>query len=442
MRGKYTFKFTMNGTETTRTLLLRNYFDGTWHGTLRDDQGESVIVDKLTAEDGVITFIAKEKAQELEVSLTTDGKTVGGTVSYGAPKADKTAAEVSGNVGEITPADDHAEKIQMKRKALIIYASLTGNTEKIAKAFQRTFEHYGFTVDMYKITNKSKRINFNYRDYDVVCMGSLIIAGAPTTAMIKQFSLGGGSALEENVTKNAEAGLDYNAGGGGMPSPDFFGGDMPAMGGGMPPMGEGMPPMGGGMPPMGAGGPPAGMPSMDGGMPPMGAGAPAGMPPMGGGMPSGNASGGEMLMSYAGGPAPHGIYQPLGVVFTTYGGGFYGSNEAMPVLETLKLYLENSSIKVVGKFACCGKEFGPAGLADGVKPSIMGGGSIDEPVYYKDADDNYHAGSYFFHTHMNSKPNARDIQKAEALIADLVEDYFYSHDGIRKYADSQYISIS
>ena len=423
MRGKYTFTFTMNGTGTTRTLLLRNYYDGTWHGTLRDDQGESVIVDKLTAENGVITFIAKEKAQELEARLTTDGKTVGGTVSYGAPKADKISAEVSGSVSEITPADDHAEKIQMKKKALIIYASLTGNTEKIAKAFQRTFEHYGFAVDMHKITNKSGRMNFNYRQYDVVCMGSLIIAGAPTTAMIKQFSMGGGSALEENVTKNAEAGLDYNAGGGGMPPADFFSG-------GTPPMGEG------GMPPMGAGGPPAGMP-------PMGAGGPpAGMPPMGGGMPSGNASGGEMLMSYAGGPAPHGIYQPLGIVFTTYGGGFYGSNEALPVLETLKLYLENNSVKVVGKFACCGKEFGPAGLADGVKPSILGGGSIDEPVYYKDADDNYHAGSYFFHTHMNSKPNDRDIMKAEALAADLVEDYFYSHDGIRKYAESQYISIS
>ena len=397
--GKYTFTFDMNGTTASRTLLLRNYYDGTWHGTLLDEQGKSVIVSKLTAENGTISFTAAENAQELDVEMKIDGKTISGTVSYGSPKESKTTAGASGTVGEITPADDHAEKIQMKKKALILYASITGNTEKIAKAFQRSFEHYGFTVDMCKVTNKTEHVPKNYQDYDVVCLGSLIIAGSPTAAVIKRFSLGGGSDLESNVTKNAEAGLDFNAGGGGLKGPGPNGPMPGGPGGGMPPMG-------------GPGGP-----DMDA---PMGSGT----------------------LSYAGGPAPHGIYQPLGIVFTTYGGGFYGSNEALATLETLKLYLETSSVKVIGKFACCGREFGPAGLADGVKPNIMGGGEIDDPVYYKDADGNYHAGSYFFHTHMNSKPCARDIQKAETLVADLVEDYFYSHDGIRKDVASQYISIS
>lgn len=397
--GKYTFTFDMSGTKASRTLLLRNYYDGTWHGTLLDEQGKSVIVSKLTAENGTISFTAAENAQELDVEMKIDGKTISGTVSYGSPKESKTTAGASGTVGEITPADDHAEKIQMKKKALILYASITGNTEKIAKAFQRSFEHYGFTVDMCKVTNKTEYVPKNYQDYDVVCLGSLIIAGSPTSAVIKRFSLGGGSDLESNVTKNAEAGLDFNAGGGGLKGPGPNGPMPGGPGGGMPPMG-------------GPGGP-----DMDA---PMGSGT----------------------LSYAGGPAPHGIYQPLGIVFTTYGGGFYGSNEALATLETLKLYLETSSVKVIGKFACCGREFGPAGLADGVKPNIMGGGEIDDPVYYKDADGNYHAGSYFFHTHMNSKPCARDIQKAEALVADLLEDYFYSHDGIRKDVASQYISIS
>ena len=397
--GKYTFTFDMSGTKASRTLLLRNYYDGTWHGTLLDEQGKSVIVSKLTAENGTISFTAAENAQELDVEMKIDGKTISGTVSYGSPKESKTTAGASGTVGEITPADDHAEKIQMKKKALILYASITGNTEKIAKAFQRSFEHYGFTVDMCKVTNKTEHVPKNYQDYDVVCLGSLIIAGSPTAAVIKRFSLGGGSDLESNVTKNAEAGLDFNAGGGGLKGPGPNGPMPGGPGGGMPPMG-------------GPGGP-----DMDA---PMGSGT----------------------LSYAGGPAPHGIYQPLGIVFTTYGGGFYGSNEALATLETLKLYLETSSVKVIGKFACCGREFGPAGLADGVKPNIMGGGEIDDPVYYKDADGNYHAGSYFFHTHMNSKPCARDIQKAEALVADLLEDYFYSHDGIRKDVASQYISLS
>ena len=43
---------------------------------------------------------------------------------------------------------------------------------------------------------------------------------------------------------------------------------------------------------------------------------------------------------------------------------------------------------------------------------------------------------------MNSKPSPRDIMKAKALAADIVEDYFYSHDGLRKEVASQYVSIS
>lgn len=207
----------------------------------------------------------------------------------------------------------------------------------------------------------------------------------------KQFSLGGGTSLEENVAKNAEAGLDFNAGGVGL------------KGG---PGGEKKPP--------------------EGPKPPAGAG------------PGKSEQGGAR---YAGGPAPHGVYQPLGIVFTTYGGGFYGSNEALATLEILKLYLELRSVKVVGRFGCCGREYGPAGVADGGKPMLMGG-TIDPPVYYQDAEGLYHAGSFFFHTHMNDKPGERDLMKAKALVADLVEDYFYSHDGLRKAVASCYTTIS
>lgn len=80
---------------------------------------------------------------------------------------------------------------------------------------------------------------------------------------------------------------------------------------------------------------------------------------------------------------PRGIYHPLGVVFTTYGGGFYGSNEASATLELLKLYLEVQNVTVVGKFACCGKETGPAGLRDGEIPKTFGNVKLDAPVYYQ-----------------------------------------------------------
>ena len=58
-----------------------------------------------------------------------------------------------------------------------------------------------------------------FEDFDVVCIGSPIIAGSPTSAMIKLFSPGGGSDLEKNVTANAEAGKSFHAGGAGWTVP-------------------------------------------------------------------------------------------------------------------------------------------------------------------------------------------------------------------------------
>lgn len=284
----------------------------------------------------------------------------------------------------------------MKGKALIIYSSITGNTEKVANWFRETFEHYCMEVTMVKIKNRMDWSQYAgktyFEDFDVVCIGSPIIAGAPTSAMIKLFSPGGGSDLEKNVTANAEAGKSFNAGGAGFPK-------------GMDPdKGEGS------------------MMPMDG---------PQWSRP--------DYTAGHYV--YAGGMKPQGLYQPLGIAFTTYGGGESGSNECLPVLATLELYLRSRNCIPVGKFACCGMEFGPAGIKDGEKPMVFGG-DIPAPKVYFDADGNKHIGSYFFHTHMEQKPSPRDEMKAKALIADLVEDYFYSWNGERKPAGSQYISIS
>jgi hypothetical protein len=76
-------------------------------------------------------------------------------------------------------------------------------------------------------------------------------------------------------------------------------------------------------------------------------------------------------------------------------------------------------------------------MNDEVKSAIF-----RKPKQYQDADGNIHIGSFFFHTHMNDKPGSRDEMKAKALVADIVEDYFFSYDGERKYVGSQYISIS
>ena len=180
----------------------------------------------------------------------------------------------------------------MKGKALIIYSSITGNTEKVANWFRETFEHYCMEVTMVKIKNRMDWSQYAgktyFEDFDVVCIGSPIIAGAPTSAMIKLFSPGGGSDLEKNVTANAEAGKSFNAGGAGFPK-------------GMDPdKGEGS------------------MMPMDG---------PQWSRP--------DYTAGHYV--YAGGMKPQGLYQPLGIAFTTYGGGESGSNECLPVLATLEL---------------------------------------------------------------------------------------------------------
>ncbi len=73
----------------------------------------------------------------------------------------------------------------MARKALIIYSSLSGNTEEIVQSFRRGFEAYGWEVTLQKITARSKypddKIYFD--EFDVVCMGSPILAGLPYTKL-------------------------------------------------------------------------------------------------------------------------------------------------------------------------------------------------------------------------------------------------------------------
>ena len=368
-------------------IVARNYYDGSLHVSY--ERGEAFgPAEKVKVEGNTLQFLLPEPINA-EVSLHVTGDSFTGTVNGTA---------VNGTIRSITDGDDRIEKCTMKKRALIMYATITKNTERIAKAFGESFEDYGWQVDYHRISNKTARVDFDYNQYDIVCLGSPIVAGSPLVCVQKRFSPGGGSSLEEDVTKNAEAGLGFNAGGVGLRGPE----------------GE------------------IGM-SLDG----PGPGGPGGPGPVGFG---GMSAAGETR--WAGCPPVHGVHQTLGIIFTTYGGGCTGPDEAMGTLALLKLYLEQGNVKVIGTFACCGKEFGPAGIDDGGRPMTMGPGHLDPPVYYKDGKGNYHAGSFFFHTHMNAKPSIRDITKAKMLIADIVEDYFYSHDGLRKPVSSQYTSIS
>jgi hypothetical protein len=265
---------------------------------------------------------------------------------------------------------------------------MSGNTEKIAKAFQESFESYNWEVTLFKLAANADWLGMQeklyFDDYDVVCLGSSIVAGAPLQIVIKALSLGGGGGLESILQKqidekkdNGFTQVDKSA----VPTFKWRRNDAPYMG----------------------------------------------------------------VLN----PTDS---RPLGIVFTTYGGGFYGSDECLATLETLKLYLNLNSVDVVGKFACCGKETGPAGYAPGVKPKkgfLPGKKANDLPdadvcdaVKYTNAAGEELYGSYFFHYDITSKPSQRDINKAKYLVCDLVEDYFLSHDGERKIVGSQYISLS
>ena len=68
----------------------------------------------------------------------------------------------------------------MKRN-LIVYASRTGNTEKVAKELAKNFERYGWTNTLKKLPDDydAKNPDFNFDDYDFVCVGSPVISELP-----------------------------------------------------------------------------------------------------------------------------------------------------------------------------------------------------------------------------------------------------------------------
>jgi len=69
----------------------------------------------------------------------------------------------------------------MPRKSLILYASVTGNTEKVAFKFKEVFEKKGWQCDIFKVTKQScKNLPYHLDDYDLLCAGSPVWSGIPT----------------------------------------------------------------------------------------------------------------------------------------------------------------------------------------------------------------------------------------------------------------------
>lgn len=84
----------------------------------------------------------------------------------------------------------------MGKRCLIVYSSYTGNTEKVAKRFEATFEANRWDCDSVKIRKKADDIlhpPFDIAEYDFVCVGSGIRSHLPyneTLNVLRRLRLG------------------------------------------------------------------------------------------------------------------------------------------------------------------------------------------------------------------------------------------------------------
>jgi hypothetical protein len=67
------------------------------------------------------------------------------------------------------------------KKCLILYQTMTGNTEKVALRFKKAFDKKGWQCAMVKVEKKIDIDNppFDFRDYDFLCAGSGVYGALP-----------------------------------------------------------------------------------------------------------------------------------------------------------------------------------------------------------------------------------------------------------------------
>jgi flavodoxin len=73
------------------------------------------------------------------------------------------------------------------KKGLILYQTMTGNTEKVALRFKAVFERKGWECDIFKIDKETDADNlpFDFKDYDFICVGSGVYSALPGKEITK-----------------------------------------------------------------------------------------------------------------------------------------------------------------------------------------------------------------------------------------------------------------
>lgn len=78
------------------------------------------------------------------------------------------------------------EENKTSKRGLVIYASRTNNTVKVAERFKTTLERNGWQCDMVRIEQNSDPMSvpFNHKDYDLICAGSGVRMHAPYAELL------------------------------------------------------------------------------------------------------------------------------------------------------------------------------------------------------------------------------------------------------------------
>jgi hypothetical protein len=85
-------------------------------------------------------------------------------------------------------SESESKKKKTSKRSLIMYASRTNNTTKVAERFKSTLERNGWQCDIFKIQQKGDAMTFpyyNFKDYDLICIGSGINMHAPYEELLE-----------------------------------------------------------------------------------------------------------------------------------------------------------------------------------------------------------------------------------------------------------------
>ena len=302
-----------------------------------------------------------------------------------------------------------------KRKAAVLYGSLTGNTEMVGKAFAEVLEEYGFETRCEKLVagkDWSKDPVYPW-EYDIIVLGSLIVAGLPYKEVYQLLGLQGNRNI---MGLELAAGKDLD--------PDVN------------PMGRLMAH--------------SGVPGIV--APSVATGAPG-------------AKGDNLPTIY-------------GVVYATYGGSGVGPPECYGTLEVMEELLRVNGVRTVGKFACPGKEMRHEAV-DGISKALniniadamaliqrftldpdaeefqkMDPEKVATIKHFLGLEDDYSMlegndplgigkpGSSFWHYDSGRRPSQRDLTKAKIFMAEIIEDYFLTTTGDPRPPYAMYTCIS